>query len=76
MRAINTIAIVLFVLTLVACAKPITKSIDAPLKDLEGNDFVVGVGPMSTKFVVSAPPHTDGDDWRIIVDGIELEKKR
>jgi hypothetical protein len=48
--------------------------IDAPLKEFVGNDFVVGVGPMSTKFVVSVAPHQDGADWKMTVDGVELTK--
>lgn len=49
-----------------------SKSISAPLKAFEGDNFVVGVGPASTTFVVSAPPHADGDKTKMTVDGVEL----
>jgi hypothetical protein len=48
------------------------KSIDAPLKSFEGDDFIVGVGPLTTKFVVSSPPHRDGNVWKMTVDGVEV----
>lgn len=53
----------------------VNKSIDGPLKEFEGNNFVVGIGPISTTFVVSAPPHQDGSDWKMTVDGVELTRK-
>jgi len=48
------------------------KTIDAPLKAFEGDDFIVGIGPITTKFVVSKAPHRDGNVWKMTVDGIEL----
>ncbi len=54
----------------------VNKSIDAPLKGFEGNNFIVGVGPLSTTFVVSTPPHPEGDTWKMTVDGVELTKKK
>ena len=53
----------------------VKKSIDAPLKEFRGDDFVAGVGPISTTFVVSVPPHLDGDAWKMTVDGVELTRK-
>lgn len=52
-----------------------TTSIDGPLKEFEGDNFVVGVGPLSTKFAVSAAPHLDGKTWKMTVDGVELTRK-
>ena len=49
-------------------------SINAPIKEFDGNDFSVGVGMFSTKFVVSKPPHQVGNVWKMTVDGIELTK--
>lgn len=49
-------------------------SIEAPLKSFEGDDFHVGVGPFTTRFVVSTPPYQDKDGWRMVVDGVELER--
>jgi len=51
-----------------------SKKIDAPLKEFQGDDFVVGVGFVSTVFKVSAPPHQEGGAWRMTVDGIELTR--
>jgi hypothetical protein len=51
-----------------------SKKIDAPVKEFKGDNFVVGVGFMSTEFVVSAPPHEDDGVWKMTVDGIELTR--
>jgi hypothetical protein len=51
------------------------KSIDGPLKEFEGNNFSVGVGPLATTFIVSAAPHPDGSTWKMTVDTIELTRK-
>jgi hypothetical protein len=48
--------------------------IRAPIKEFNGDNFLVGVGFMSTEFVVSAPPHGDGDDLKMTVDGVELTR--
>jgi hypothetical protein len=47
-------------------------TINAPIQRFEGDNFVVGVGPFSTTFVVSKPPHLDGSAWKMTVDGVEL----
>ena len=47
-------------------------SISAPIQRFEGNNFVVGVGPFNTTFVVSQPPHLDDGVWKMTVDGVEL----
>ena len=49
-------------------------SIDGPLKGFVGNNFEVGVGPMSTTFVVSKPPYQDGEAWKMVVDDVELTR--
>ncbi len=49
-----------------------SKEINAPLKHFEGNDFVVGVGFLTTTFDVSEPPYQDGLDWKMVVDEVEL----
>ena len=51
-----------------------TTSINAPLQGFVGDNFEVGVGPMKTTFVVSKPPHREGDAWKMNVDGVELTK--
>jgi hypothetical protein len=49
-------------------------SVNAPLQRFEGDNFVVGVGPLGTTFVVSRPPYQDGNVWKMVVDGVELVK--
>lgn len=54
----------------------VNKSIDAPLKEFEGDNFVVGIGPISTTFVVSKAPHEDAGKWKMTVDGVELSREK
>lgn len=50
-----------------------SKSIKAPLQRFEGDNFIVGLGPMSTTFVVTQPPRQiDSAVWTMIVDGKQL----
>jgi hypothetical protein len=51
-----------------------SKKIDAPVKEFKGDNFVIGVGFMSTEFVVSAPPHEEAGVWKMTVDGVELTR--
>lgn len=52
----------------------VTKTVSGPLKSFEGNNFVVGVWMVKTTFVVSEPPHLDGNQWKMTVDGVTLVK--
>ncbi len=54
----------------------VNKSIDGPLKEFQGDNFVAGIGPIATTFVVSAKPQQDGSTWKMTVDGVELTKKQ
>jgi hypothetical protein len=47
---------------------------DVPIKRFEGNNIEAGLGPMSATFVVSMPPYQDGDQWKMVVDGVELTR--
>ena len=51
-----------------------TSSVEGPLKSFFGDDFEVGIGPMSTTFVVSKPPCQDEGKWKMVVDGVALTK--
>ena len=51
-----------------------SKKIDAPVKEFKGDNFVIGVGFMSTEFAVTAPPHEEGGVWKMTVDGVELTR--
>jgi hypothetical protein len=52
----------------------VTTSVDGPLKGFEGDNFLVGFGPVSTTFSVSKPPHQDRDKLKMVVDGVELTR--
>jgi hypothetical protein len=49
-------------------------SVDGPLKEFKGDDFIVGVGPLTTTFVVSAAPQQVAGQWKMTVDGVELTR--
>jgi hypothetical protein len=49
-------------------------SIDGPLQGFEGDHFDVGVGPMSTRFIVDQPPMQVDGTWTMTVDGVKLTK--
>lgn len=49
-------------------------SVNGPLKGFTGDNFEVGIGPLSTTFVVNKPPYKDGANWKMVVDGVELTK--
>lgn len=49
-------------------------SIEGPLKGFAGDNFDVGIGPMSTTFVVSRPPFQEGGKWVMVVDDVKLTK--
>lgn len=51
-------------------------SVNAPIQRFEGDNFVVGVGPFNTTFVVSKPPHLVDGQYRMVVDGVELTRTR
>lgn len=51
-----------------------TTSVEGPIQRFEGNDFLVGVGPISTRFIVSSPPQERNGEWTMTVDGVELAK--
>ena len=52
----------------------VTTSVEGPIKAFEGDNVVVGFGPMTTTFVVSKLPYQEKGRWRMVVDGVELTK--
>lgn len=52
-----------------------TKSLSAPLKGFDGDNFSAGVGPMTTTFVVTATTHPVGELTKMTVDGVELTRE-
>lgn len=53
-----------------------TTTINAPIKEFNGNDFIVGVWFFTTDFKVTEPPEKRQGKWRMVVDGVELIKTR
>jgi hypothetical protein len=51
-----------------------TTTVNAPIQRFEGDNFVVGIGLFTTTFVVSKPPHLEGGQWKMTVDGVELTR--
>ena len=52
-----------------------TVEVNGPLQRFEGDDFVVGIGSMNTRFDVTVPPHKLEDgSWKMTVDGLELTR--
>lgn len=52
----------------------VTTSINSPIKRFDGDNFEVGIGPMTTMFIVSKPPYQAGTQWKMVVDGVELTR--
>ena len=47
---------------------------NGPLQGFNGNNFDVGIGSIKTTFVVDKPPFKDGEQWKMVVDGVEVTK--
>ena len=54
--------------------KGVSTKIEAPLKAFHGDDFEVGIGPMTTTFRVSSPPREIEGVWKMTVDGTEVTR--
>lgn len=44
-------------------------SVNGPIKQFVGDNFEVGVGPLTTVFEVSQPPRKVDGNWVMVVDG-------
>ena len=53
-----------------------TVEVSGPIKEFQGDNIVVGVGFITTTFEVSTPPHEEDRVWKMVVDGVELEKTK
>jgi len=49
-------------------------TINAPISEFDGNDFLVGMAGVTTRFVVPVPPHETPTGWEMTVDGVELKR--
>ena len=52
----------------------VSTSINAPIQEFVGDNFIVGALGINTTFVVSETPHQEGDTWYMTVDGVKLKK--
>ena len=55
-------------------SKGMNTRINAPITEFKGDDFVVGLWFMTTRFVVSEPPHQVHGQWQMVVDGVRLKR--
>ena len=51
-----------------------TTTVNGPIKEFRGDDIVVGLGLLTTTFVVSTPPREVDGQWEMVVDGVLLRK--
>jgi len=51
-------------------------SMDGQLWRFEGDNFVVGIPPISWTFEVSKPPYQEAGTWKMVVDGVEFTRAR
>lgn len=49
--------------------------VNGPLKEFQGDDFIVGIGFLTTTFDVTEPPSIENDQWVMTVDGVKLTKR-
>ncbi len=55
-------------------ARGATTEITGPIKEFQGDSFVVGVAFIKTTFEVSKPPYQENGVWHMVVDGITLTR--
>ena len=51
-----------------------TTEVTGPIKEFQGDNFIVGIAFIKTTFVVSKPPFEKNGLWKMVVDGVELTK--
>lgn len=51
-----------------------SSSLEGNLAGFRGDNILVGMKPLTSTITVNEPPHQDGDDWRMVVNGEELLK--
>ena len=49
-------------------------SVSGPIKEFDGNDFIVGILSNSKRFTVTEPPNNDNGSWQMVVEGIRFTK--
>lgn len=51
-------------------------TVNGPLKEFVGENFVVGIAFLTTTFEVSQAPEQINGAWRMTVDGVQLTKAK
>ena len=51
-----------------------TTSVNGPLKEFQGDNFIVGFAFLTTTFNVTQAPHEIDGVWKMTVDGVSLTK--
>lgn len=51
-----------------------TTSVNGPLKEFQGDNFIVGFAFLTTTFKVTQAPHEIDGVWKMTVDGVSLTK--
>lgn len=51
-----------------------TTSVNGPLKEFQGDNFIVGFAFLTTTFKVTKAPHEIDGVWKMTVDGVSLTK--
>jgi hypothetical protein len=49
-----------------------SRSVGGRLKRFNGDSIEVGFGPIVSTVVVNKPPYLDGEDWKMVVEGMDL----
>ena len=49
-----------------------TITLDIPLQKIDDHEFTLGALFWGTTFKIDAPPHADGDTWKMTLDGVEM----
>ncbi len=47
-------------------------TLDIPLQKIDDHEFTLGALFWGTTFKIDAPPHADGDVWKMTIDGVEM----
>jgi hypothetical protein len=51
-------------------------TLNGPIREFRGDDFVVGLPLLNTSFEVSRPPWRENGRWWMIVDGVVLVREQ
>jgi len=55
-------------------SKDSNTSVNAPIQSFSGDSVVVGIGPLSSTYIVSKRPYQEGSLWKMVIEGETLIK--